>query len=235
VVKPETPVDKTPSANPIIRQPVEPEPRNIYRPPQRSDILPGRPIWISAYAIMLAMAGMVMLGGLAYRTFTGVIGETYENLGVVCAIILVALGAIFTALQLWWLTKRGLQLIIITQAVWILGAITSWFWAYSNLPAMEHPKLLDHSGQYLFIGIAVVATIILIAPNYRPDIRLLVITIGFFIVIFVVLGLAVLELPSRLIYKNRQELIELVALSVASVPLNILFLVGLYLDRTRFV
>jgi hypothetical protein len=109
------------------------KPGEVYFPDQDS-ILPGRPLWIATYAASMATAGAICIATIGLRILGGTLLETYTNYVFVTIILAISVVSIFAAVELWQLKRRGRQLTIVLQLLWITAIIIILFSAYRTLP-----------------------------------------------------------------------------------------------------
>jgi hypothetical protein len=243
-----------------------PTPPKTFRPlklkslsPQHdSDIIPGRPPWMSIYAVCLGVAATASLSALGFRLLNGTLFTTYSNFLVVALILAACIAALPATIRLWQLRRSGLLLTLAIQATWIIAAGIVVYTAYNHFPIASLGEFFAHPSQKtLEVGGTVVAGIILIlfAPIWIPAIfgririrggysdrfegiiisGLGIALIGAFLLMF-------LALPITIFQPSLFETVDLtwpvpglLRLGLAgSIPVNLIFAVGLLLDQSRF-
>lgn len=108
------------------------KPGEIYFPDQDS-ILPGRPLWIAAYAALLATTGIIFVAAIGLRILSGTLLETYTSYVYVTIILIIGIASIFAAVELWQLKQRGRRFTVVLQIIWIIAIIIILFSAHNTL------------------------------------------------------------------------------------------------------
>lgn len=173
-----------------------------HSPQHNSDIIPGRPPWMSIYALCLGAASITSLGALGFRLLNGTLFTTYSNFLIVAIVLAACISALPATIGLWRLRRTGLLLTLVIPMIFgrirIRGGYSDRF------------EGILISG----LGIALV---------------------GAFLLMF-------LALPITIFQPTLFEMVDLtwpvpglLRLGLAgSIPVNLLFAMGLMLDQSRF-
>lgn len=227
----------------------------VYYPTTQDDIIPGRPPWVSAYALLLGGSSAIVITGLVMRLLSGSLGDIYGSYVVVAGIIVICLGAITTSLELWRLHERGRKLTMGVQIIWMIATAFILVLIYNELPTTSDQKgFLDGAGLGLVLlfvpGVLVIGLAQIFIPVLRPSGSrrarrqvnpwlslagyLIVASVGMFIAMitfFVEPALISLAYSYTWIWLFS---IFVRACLILSIPINALILFGLVYERQRF-
>jgi hypothetical protein len=157
---------------PKTKKPRRLKPGEIYFPDQDS-FLPGRPLWITLYATLLAIVGIVTIVGLGLRTIGGTLLETYGSYVPVVGIAIISCVGIFAGVELWQLKSRGRLLTMGLQIVWMVGVPILFIIAYSGLFTTTHRSLFIQGtvkgvGYHLLFTLVILVFLYLLTLSFFP-------------------------------------------------------------------
>jgi hypothetical protein len=120
---------------PIKPVPIPDDPASRdYRLYKEYGILPGRPIWIAGYALLLALGAILLIVAVSVRVLTGSLMETYSSFLPVVGFVVLAIVAMTAAVGLWKMENRGRILLLVLQIIWLVAATLIVYGTFNAFP-----------------------------------------------------------------------------------------------------
>ena len=238
-----------------------PAPARVYYPypqPPPEGILPGRPPWIVIYALFLGVTAAACLGAIGFRILSGTTGTIYSNFLVAILIVAGSTAALPASSALWQMRQSGLRLTLFVQVVWIMVAVILVYHTFVRLPTNWRNKFFDLPTSQTLQSAGIIALailLILFAPIWMPAIfgvirvrggysdrfaGIFVVVLGAaficgFLLMFIAVPIMIFD-PALFEKIDPQSPVPgLLRLGfTASIPINLLVVGGLLLERSRF-
>lgn len=104
---------------------------------QTHGILPGRPAWIAAYAILLGIAAILSLVAIGFRLLNGSLISSYNGFAPAIGVVIVSIAALIGCIELWRMHNRARPLVFLVQGIWMIVSAILLYRTFNTFPSAE--------------------------------------------------------------------------------------------------